>query len=137
MSNTCGPSHRARSWLCCLAGSVQPSVQSVYSLPRQQRYNPEAYTGFPFDPLNISSLSTSLQHKTKLSRQASMSISLWKEVDTSTDEERDAHLRKFHLRFQKLRSGEIKSNASVALNDYERWSMEVFEEIRPIDSLDV
>ena len=48
-----------------------------------------------------------------------MSISLWKEFDTSTDEERDAHLRKFHMHFQKLNSGEMNSNASVALNDCE------------------
>ena len=48
-----------------------------------------------------------------------MSIKLWKHFDTSTDEERDAHLRKFHLRFQKLKSAELNSNASVALNDYE------------------
>ena len=48
-----------------------------------------------------------------------MSIKLWKDYSTSTDEERDAYLRKFYLRFQKLKSGEINSNASVALNDYE------------------
>ena len=48
-----------------------------------------------------------------------LSIKLWKDYSTSTDEERDAYLRKFYLRFQKLKSGEINTNASVALNDYE------------------
>ena len=48
-----------------------------------------------------------------------MNVNLWKDYGTSTDAERVAHLRKFHLRFQKLKSGEINSNASVALNDYE------------------
>lgn len=48
-----------------------------------------------------------------------MNIKLWKHYSTSTDAERDAHLRKFHLRFQKLKSGDINVNAGVALNDYE------------------
>ena len=62
------------------------------------------------------SLPSELQHRTKLLRQACMNIDLWKDYSTSTDAERDAHLRKFHLRFQKLKSGEINANASVALN---------------------
>ena len=60
-----------------------------------------------------------LQHRTKLDRQACMSIELWEEYSTSTDAERDAHLRNFDLCFQKLKSGEINASASVALNDYE------------------
>ena len=48
-----------------------------------------------------------------------MNISLWKDYSTSTDAERDAHLRKFHQRFQKLKSGDLNANASVALSDYE------------------
>ncbi|DBA86106.1 TPA: hypothetical protein ACH3X1_005625 [Trebouxia sp. C0004] len=64
-----------------------------------------------------------------------MKINLWKHYSTSTDAERDAHLGKFHLRFQKLKSGEINANASVALNDYEHWCQETFGEIRAIDSL--
>ena len=51
--------------------------------------------------------------------QRCMSISLWKAYSTSTDAEREAHLRRFHVRFQKLKSGELNANASVALNDYE------------------
>lgn len=69
--------------------------------------------------MSACSLPTEFQHKTKLDRQACMSIELWKDYSTSTDAERDAHLRKFYLRFQKLKSGEINANASVALNDYE------------------
>ena len=65
------------------------------------------------------SLPSKLQHGTKLLRQACMNINLWKDYSTSTDTERDAHERKFHVRFQKLKSGEINANASVALNDYE------------------
>ncbi len=65
------------------------------------------------------SLPRELQHRTKLLRQACMNINLWKHYSSSTDAERDAHKRKFHLRFQKLKSGEINANASVALNDYE------------------
>ena len=65
------------------------------------------------------SLPSELQHRTKLLRQACMNVNLWKDYSTSTDAERHAHLRKFHLRFQKLKSGEINANASVALNDYE------------------
>lgn len=65
------------------------------------------------------SLPKELQGRTKLDRQACMSVKLWKDYSTSTDEERDAYLRKFYLRFQKLKSGEINTNASVALNDYE------------------
>ena len=64
------------------------------------------------------SLPSELQDRTKLLRQACMNIDLWKDYSTSTDAERDAHLHKFHLRFQKLKSGEINANASVALNDY-------------------
>ena len=65
------------------------------------------------------SLPRELQHRTKLLRQACMNISLWKDYSTSTDAERDAHLRKFHQRFQKLKSGDLNANASVALSDYE------------------
>ena len=74
-----------------------------------------------FDTLSVfaCSLPKELQGKTKLDRQACMSIKLWKEYDTSTDEERDAHLRKFYLRYQKLKSAEVNTNASVALNDHE------------------
>ena len=65
------------------------------------------------------SLPKELQGRTKLDRQACMSIKLWKDYSTSTDKERDAHLREFYLRYQKLKSAEVNSNASVALNDYE------------------
>ncbi len=69
--------------------------------------------------MSVCSLPTELQHRTKLLRQACMNIDLWKDYGTSTDAERDAHQRKFHLQFQKLRSGDLNANASVALNDYE------------------
>lgn len=57
------------------------------------------------------SLPKELQGRTKLDRQACMSIKLWKDYDTSTDAERDAHLREFYLRYQKLKSAEVNSNA--------------------------
>ncbi|DBB03022.1 TPA: hypothetical protein ACH3X1_013441 [Trebouxia sp. C0004] len=82
------------------------SIHSISSLPRQKRYDSsETDTSFFFDPFNVP--------------KACMNVNLWKDYNTSTDAERDAHLRKFHLRFQKLKSGEINANASVALNDYE------------------
>ena len=60
-----------------------------------------------------------MQRKTKLDRQACMSIELWKDYSTSTDEERDAYRLRFLRRFHKVQSGELTANASVALNDYE------------------
>jgi hypothetical protein len=48
-----------------------------------------------------------------------MSITLWKEYDTSTDEQRDAHEKNFHRRFQKKTSELVNANARVALSDYE------------------
>lgn len=66
----------------------------------------------------VCSLPSELMHRTKLLRQACMNVNLWKDYSTSTDAEKDSHLRKFHLRFQKLKSREINANASVALNDY-------------------
>lgn len=65
------------------------------------------------------SLPKEFQGKTKLDRQACMSIKLWKHYDIRTDEERDAYLRKFYMRFHKQKSAELNSNASAALNDYE------------------
>jgi hypothetical protein len=106
---------------------------------------------------------TKLQHMTKLNRKPCMSITLWREHDSSTKEARDAHLQKHLMRFQKVRSGEVNTNAIVAMSDYEvcmaltaisiagfldiallsvmcclqKWCREVFGIVRPIQSLEM